>query len=66
MDFVPLKVVKPRFSIAGRTVSICGLSGPQPETAQPADAKRSYTASITAFYLKQKDKKKRRIYSLCE
>lgn len=38
MDFVPLKVVKPRFSIAGRTVSICGLSGPQPETAQPADA----------------------------
>ena len=64
MDFVPLKVVKLRFSIAGRTVSICGLS--QPETAQPADAKRSYTASITAFYLKQKDKKKRRIYSLYE
>ena len=63
MDFVPLKVVKLRFSIAGRTVSICG---PQPETAQPADAKRSYTASITAFYLKQKDKKKRRIYSLYE
>ena len=25
MDFVSLKVVKPRFSIAGRTVSICGL-----------------------------------------
>lgn len=49
MDFVPLKVVKPRFSIAGRTVSICGLSGPQLSPAQPADVKRSYTAGITAF-----------------
>ena len=56
MDFVSLKVVKPRFSIAGRTVSICGLSGPQLSPAQPADAKRSYTAGITAFLLKQKDK----------
>ena len=66
MDFVSLKVVKPRFPIAGCTVSICGPDSPQPETVQPADAKRSYTASITAFYLKQKDKKKRRIYSLYE
>ena len=56
MDFVSLKVVKLSFSIAGRTVSICGLSGPQLSPAQPADAKRSYTAGITAFLLKQKDK----------
>ena len=43
MDFVSLKVVKLRFSIAGCAGDNCGLSGPQLSPAQPAIEKRSFT-----------------------
>ena len=33
----------PRLPAAGRTVAVCGLSGPQLATGQPATAKRSFT-----------------------
>ena len=56
MDFVSLKVVKPRFSIAGRTVSMWGRPGPNLPPPQPPDAKRSYTAGIRDFLGKKKDK----------
>ena len=45
-----------RPAIAGRIVSSCGLSGPQLATGQPATAKRSFTISITTFYMCPKNK----------